>query len=263
MTFEGVLKKMSTHLERPIQYYLRLGGDLIHCNALIGCQIQIKHTGYQCVECGNDEKIFRMGFCKNCFFSSPYASGTIIRPELSRAHLGQQERNLEVEQQIQLVPHTVYLAYSGEVKVGVTRSAQIPTRWIDQGATFAVAIAQTENRYEAGMIEVALKQKLSDRTNYKKMLLEEYESSVDLENFRAESQHLFPEEFSRFFNNEQPVVSLDYPYTAPARIQTLSLEKDAHYKGKLLGIKGQYFVFEDGTALNIRGHEGFIVEFTL
>ena len=56
--------------------------------------------------------------------------------------MGVAERDLEVEKQIQLQPHTVYLAYTGDVKVGVTRNTQIPTRWIDQGATFALPIAK-------------------------------------------------------------------------------------------------------------------------
>ena len=168
MIFKGQILKMSTQNGKPIQYYLSLSGDLLNMNQLIGKKIKLKHIGYECVNCGSEEKIFRMGFCKKCFFESPYASDTIIRPELSRAHLGEEERDLEVEKQIQLQPHIVYLAYTGDVKVGVTRFNQIPTRWIDQGATFALPIAKTDNRYEAGMIEVALKEHLPDKTNYKK-----------------------------------------------------------------------------------------------
>ncbi|MFZ2794555.1 MAG: DUF2797 domain-containing protein, partial [Prolixibacteraceae bacterium] len=149
MQFQGQILKMITQNAKPIQYFLNLSSDLINMNQLIGKKISLKHVGYECVNCGNDEKIYRMGFCKRCFFESPYASETIIRPELSTAHLGIGERNLEVEESIQLVPHIVYLAYTGDVKVGVTRETQIPTRWIDQGATFAIPIAKTQNRYEA------------------------------------------------------------------------------------------------------------------
>lgn len=263
MQFEGSLRKMISHLHQPIQYYLKLGGDLIHCNGLLHRTISLHFIGYECVECGSDEKLFRMGFCKKCFFESPHASESIIRPELSRAHLGQEERDLSVEEKIQLVPHTVYLAYTGEVKVGVTRTSQVPTRWIDQGATFAVSIAQTNNRYEAGMIEVALKSHLSDRTNYKKMLRHEYESSLDLDDFRTQSQALFPKEYANFFNNEQPIVSLDYPYTPPNNIFSFSLDKRPQYSGKLIGIKGQYLVFEDGAAFNVRGHEGYFIRLSI
>ena len=85
---------------------------------------------------------------------------------------------------MQLQQHIVYLAYTGDVKVGVTRESQVPTRWIDQGATFALPIAKTENRYEAGMIEVELKKHIADKTNWRKMLQDDRESDVDLLDFR-------------------------------------------------------------------------------
>jgi hypothetical protein len=77
-------------------------------NELFGKELSIKHVGFQCVNCGENKPIYRMGFCKNCFFESPY-SDTIIRPGfLLRIWVA--ERDLEVEKEIQLQPHTVYLA---------------------------------------------------------------------------------------------------------------------------------------------------------
>jgi len=51
----------------------------------------------------------------------------------------------------------VYLALSSNVKVGVTRKTQLPTRWIDQGASSALEIVEAPNRYLAGITEFALK----------------------------------------------------------------------------------------------------------
>ena len=260
MLFEGQVIKMSTVLGEPIQYYMNLSGDLISMNQLIGKTLRIKHIGYQCTNCQEDKPIYRMGFCKKCFFESPYASDTIIRPELSKAHLGIEERNLAVEQEIQLQPHVVYLAYTGDVKVGVTRKAQVPTRWIDQGATFALPIAETENRYEAGMIEVALKEHLSDKTNYKKMLKDEYESDLDLSDFRSKIEAYFPKDFSNFYRADSEVVRLDYPYTAPDKITSFTLDKNPEFEGVLKGIKGQYLAFEGGNCMNVRGHEGYVIQ---
>ena len=107
MFFKGQIRKMATELAEPIQYYLNLSGDILSVNQLFGSKIKIQHTGFQCIECGENQPIFRMGFCKKCFFESPYASETIIRPELSTAHLGIAERNLDVEKEIQLQPHIV------------------------------------------------------------------------------------------------------------------------------------------------------------
>ena len=64
------------------------------------------------------------------------------------------------------------MSFTGNFKIGVTRSSQIPTRWIDQGATAAVLLCETPNRYLAGVIEIYLKQFYSDRTNWRKMVSE-------------------------------------------------------------------------------------------
>lgn len=263
MQFTGQILKMISQNGKPIQYYLNLNGDLINMNQLFGKELHIKHVGYECVNCGSDEKIYRMGFCKKCFFESPYASDSIIRPELSTAHLGVGERDLEVERQIQLVPHIVYLAYTGDVKVGVTREAQVPTRWIDQGATFALPIAITENRYEAGMIEVELKKHVADKTNPKKMLLDDYEDTLDLIDFRNKIADYFPNDFKKFAVSEENIIKLDFPYEKPEKINVFTLDKKPEFNGILRGIKGQYLAFEGDDFINVRGHEGYVVELTV
>lgn len=260
MLFTGQVLKMSTQYAEPIQYLLNLSGDLLQMNQLFERRIRIKHIGFQCVNCSSSTPIFRMGFCKKCFFESPYASETIIRPELSTAHLGNEERDIEVEKQIQLVPHIVYLAYTGEVKVGVTREKQIPTRWIDQGATFALEIAKTTNRYEAGMIEVEMKKHISDKTNWRKMLQDDYEDDLDLADFREQMKELFPLDFKNFYTEKEKMWRLDYPYEAPEKIISLNLAKKPEFEGVLKGIKGQYLSFEDGTVMNVRSHEGYVIE---
>ncbi|QBO57833.1 DUF2797 domain-containing protein [Chryseobacterium salivictor] len=260
MKFSGQILKMATQNGRPIQYFLNLSNDLINMNQLIGRNIKLNHIGYECVSCDSDEKIYRMGFCKKCFFESPFASESIIRPELSTAHLGIGERDLEVEQSIQLKPHIVYLAYTGDVKVGVTRESQIPTRWIDQGATFALPIAKTENRYEAGMIEVAMKEHLADKTNWRKMLEDDYEDDLDLADFREKIKNHFPEDFKNFYSGDEEIVKLDFPYEAPEKITSFTLDKNPEFEGVLKGIKGQYLAFEGGKFMNVRGHEGYVIE---
>ncbi|MFL9833924.1 DUF2797 domain-containing protein [Chryseobacterium terrae] len=263
MHFQGQILKMTSFNDQPIQYYLNLSGDLIHMNELFGKELTIKHTGFQCVNCGLDKTIYRMGFCKNCFFESPYASDTIIRPELSTAHLGIGERDLEIEKQIQLQPHTVYLAYTGDVKVGVTRNTQIPTRWIDQGATFALPIARTENRYEAGMIEVALKEHLPDKTNWRKMLQDDFEDEIDLADFQQKIKEYFPDDFQQFYSDGEEMWKFDYPFSKPEKIASLSLDKKPEFTAVLNGIKGQYLSFEGGNFMNVRSHEGYVIELSV
>ena len=88
-----------------------------------------------------------------------------MKPELSKAHLGIEERDLEFEKRLQLQPHYVYLAKTDRIKVGVTRATQMPYRWMDQGAKSAVILLETPNRYVAGQAEVALKNYFTDKTS--------------------------------------------------------------------------------------------------
>ncbi len=44
-----------------------------------------------------------------------------------------------------MVDHFVYLSNTSSLKVGITRHTQIPTRWIDQGATQVPTDLQGEN----------------------------------------------------------------------------------------------------------------------
>ena len=130
----GVLQKMQTELTDPIDYYLVFEDSFLNLNQILGKDLEIQFQGYQCLNCGQPKKIFRQGFCYDCFMKSPAVGDWIMKPELSTAHLDIEDRDLEYEKRVQLQPHIVYLALSSEVKVGVTRKTQIPTRWIDQGA---------------------------------------------------------------------------------------------------------------------------------
>ena len=56
------------------------------------------------------------------------------------------------------------------------------------------------------------------------------------------------------------MISLNYPVLEfPEKVKSLSFEKTAHISGKLMGVKGQYLLFEGGEVLNIRKHTGYFV----
>ena len=260
MTYEGVLKKMQTEFENPIQYYLIFQDSFLNVNQLLNKNIEINFVGYQCLNCGKQKKIFRQGFCYDCFFSSPAVGDWIMKPELSTAHLGIQDRDLAYEEKVQLQPHIVYLALSSEVKVGVTRNTQVPTRWIDQGAEKAIAIVEVPNRYLAGITEVALKNHFADKTNWRKMLTNDI-VHIDLIEERSKLKQLIPAEVREYFHLEKnDLYEMNYPVLEyPNKINSLSLDKTPNFKGKLTGIKGQYLIFEDGTVFNVRSSEGYVV----
>jgi len=260
MTYQGVLTKMQTEIGNPIQYYLVFEDSFLIMNQLLDKEIEISFTGFQCLNCGKKKKIFRQGFCYDCFYSSPAVGDWIMRPELSTAHLGIADRDLDYEQKAQLQPHVVYLALSSEIKVGVTRKTQVPTRWIDQGATQAIAIVEVPNRYLAGITEVALKDYYADKTNWRKMLQCTAES-CDLIFEKSKVENLIPPEVKDYFYSQKnDVYELNYPVlNYPAKVASLNLDKTPYFRGKLVGIKGQYLIFENGTVFNVRGSEGYVV----
>lgn len=263
--FEGVLVKMQTELAAPIRYYLNLDNTFIRVNDLLERKITLTHNGFSCLNCGATTPIYRQGFCRKCFFEVPAAADWIMRPELSQAHLGIEDRDLAYEEKVQLQPHVVYFALSSGLKVGVTRHGQIPTRWIDQGAHLAYTIVEVPNRYLAGIAEVALKAHYNDKTNWRLMLTQN-PTEIDLAAERQKAIQWLPEEVQSYVGQtqQQATTRLHFPVDQyPNKVQSLNLLKSESFSGKLVGIKGQYFIFEDQTVFNVRGHEGHRVKITL
>jgi hypothetical protein len=260
MTYEGVLTKMQTEFSNPIQYFMVFENSFLSLNQLLDKSLEINFVGYQCLNCRKKKKIFRQGFCYDCFMSSASAGDWIMKPELSTAHLDIEDRNLEYEKKVQLQPHIVYLALSSEVKVGVTRKTQVPTRWIDQGAVQAIPIVEVPNRYLAGITEVALKNLYADKTNWQKMLKNEI-PAADLLKERASLKYIIPKEAQDYYDlNTNDLYELHFPVLEyPKKVISLNLDKAPNFTGKLKGIKGQYLIFEDGTVFNVRTFEGYVV----
>jgi len=259
MLYEGVLRKMQTEFTDPIQYFLTMEDNFINMNQAIDKTLTLTFIKHQCLNCGEDRPIYRQGFCKNCFFEAPTAGEWIMKPELSTAHLDKEDRDLEYEKRVQLQPHIVYLANSSNVKVGVTRKTQVPTRWIDQGAHEALEIVEAPNRYLAGITEVALKQHVSDKTSWQKMLKNNIED-VDLTEWRDKLQSFIPEEAAPYFLVSRSETQIEFPVQQyPEKIKSLNLLKEQSFSGVLKGIKGQYLIFEDNTVFNVRANEGLYV----
>ena len=261
--FQGVLQKMLTEWANPIRYYLTMENDFVLMNQLIGKDITLQLVGYHCMNCGLNKPIFRQGYCKECFFEVPQTADWVMHPELSKAHLNIEERDLAYEQQVQLQPHYVYLANSSDVKVGVTRKTQAPTRWIDQGAHQALVLAEVPNRYLAGVAEVALKAHIADKTNWRKMLTNQI-TPIDLLDVRNQVQPFVPAEVQPYLTAETPIWQIHFPVEKyPSQVRSLQLSQTPTYTGKLVGIKGQYLIFDDNTVFNVRGNEGTVVNLSI
>ena len=258
--FKGVLNKMKTELNQDLNYFLELGDDFINLNQILGSKIKLTFNGFECLNCKSDLQLFRQGHCKKCFFELPSTADWVMKPELSKAHLNIQERDLEYEKSVQLKPHILYIAFSSKVKVGVTRKTQVPYRWIDQGAIQAIEIAEFPNRYLAGISEVELKNHYSDKTNWREML-KTSNSNVNLEKEREKAFKKLPKEALDFTElKNYNLLKIDYPVKKyPLKPKSLNIIKEKSFSSELVGVKGQYLIFQDDTVFNIRSNEGVII----
>jgi hypothetical protein len=283
MTFQGYLQKMKSAFEpslrsalsldnnerardddktqQTVQYYLNLSSELIHMNALIGKELQLIFQHKITCFCGKEvDRVFRQNFCFDCFQTKPEAGEAIFFPEKSKAHLGIEDRDLEYERQYQLQDHVVYLANSGGLKVGVTRKSARFQRWIDQGAHAAIVLAETSNRYEAGIMESYLKGHLADKTDWRNML-SKGDPDIDLVSEKQRIADLLSDDLKGFLSANDEITTMNYPVTDyPDKVKSQTFKKTDEISGELGGIRGQYLIFSDGSVFNVRSHEGHHVQ---
>jgi hypothetical protein len=259
----GNIRKMEVKPEDVVQYYLPLGGQKVHLNELIGITITMEYLGQiHCLRCGREtRKSFAQGYCYPCFTTAPETEECVLRPEMCRAQDGI-ARDMEYAKKHCLTEQVVYLSLTSGIKVGVTRSSQVPTRWIDQGALRAIEFARTPNRFIAGQMEVALKHHLADKTNWRKMLSGSTMEDVDLPQEKQRLIPLVPAHMASYVSDEMQVVELEYPVTLyPDRIISLNFDKDPLISGVLTGIKGQYLMLDQNRVINIRKFGGYQIRF--
>ncbi len=252
------IRKMKTRYDSPVCYEADTTEGVLVMNSLIGKAVRISFSGeIHCVVCGKKiNKTFAQGSCYDCFRNAPENAECIIRPELCRAHEGK-GRDPEWEMLHHNRPHYVYLALSSAVKVGVTRDDQIPTRWIDQGASEGLILARCPNRFHAGELEVYLKDHFTDRTNWQRMLKNQI-ADESLSAVKASLVPSLPEKFSSWISRDDEPLVIEYPVeNYPEKVKSVKLDKAPLVEGELSGIKGQYLIFSDGRVMNMRAHSGY------
>jgi hypothetical protein len=253
---------MRTALASPVLYYLKVGEEELPMNEKLGKTLRIEFAGeISCVACRRSvKKSFSQGYCYPCFRSLPETDGCIIRPETCHYAAGTCRDPAWGEAHC-LQPHTVYLANSSALKVGITRGLEPVSRWIDQGASAGLAIRHAKDRLESGRIEIALKEFVADRTNWRAMLKGDPEP-VDLalkrDEFLARYAELYPdtplpgEAFP-----DAAAVEIQYPVSQyPEKVKSHNLDKEALLEGTLMGIKGQYLIL-DTAVINMRKYGGY------
>lgn len=259
----GALSKMTAQLDENglVHYQLPIGEQTIDMNALIGKKITLDYQGkIGCRHCGRKtKKSYSQGFCYPCMQKLAQCDMCIMKPETCH-HAAGTCREPEWGVKNCMVNHYVYLANTSGIKVGITRHTQIPTRWIDQGATQALPLFRVSTRLQSGLVEIALAKFIADKTNWRAML-KGSGTPVDL---KARAAELLPEisaqlaELQLRFGEDavelldEPVVDLNFPVEQYLeKISSFNFDKTPQVSGVLKGIKGQYLIFDKGV-INIR-----------
>lgn len=266
----GAIEKLTAQLDSNnlVQYQLPLATidenseqQSIALNPLIGKELTLTFQGkIACKHCGKaTKKSYSQGFCYPCMIKLAQCDMCIMKPESCHYHLGTCREPQWGEQHC-MVDHYVYLSNTSALKVGITRHTQLPTRWIDQGATQALAIFKVSTRLQSGLVEIALAEYIGDKTNWRAMLKGDNEK-IDL---KAQAKLLMPkiaqrlDEITLKFGEEavqhlnEDIVEIDYPVSRYlTKISSFNFDKTPVVSGILLGIKGQYLIFEKGV-INMR-----------
>jgi len=263
---QGQLSKMVATLsveQSLATYQMVLDNHRLDMNPLIGQKIQLSFAAQiNCQSCDRlIKKSYSGGFCFPCAQKLAQCDLCIMKPETCHYDAGTC-REPEWGEQFCMQDHVVYLANSSAIKVGITRHTQVPTRWIDQGATQALPIFRVKTRYQSGLVEVMFKAHVSDRTDWRKMLKGQHDAPVDLATKRdqlmtecadeiAALQQRFGEDAIMPLQDES-VVEINYPVQQyPEKVKSLNFDKTPDITGTLQGIKGQYLILDSGV-LNIR-----------
>ena len=235
-------------------YSLPIGDSIIDMNALVGKRMELAfNQTIKCSNCGRKtNKSFSQGYCFPCARSLARCDMCIMKPETCHYHLGTC-REPEWGLANCFAPHIVYLANSSGIKVGITRKTNIPGRWIDQGAVSAIPILEVGSRIDSGVVEVALKSFVADKTNWRNMLKNEVQIS-DLSSMKSSLLQKITNEINKTGAIALPddVVNINYPVIKyPTKVVSLNFDKTPVISGVLEGIKGQYLLLDVGV-LNIR-----------
>ncbi|EPF2927843.1 hypothetical protein BOO35_04470 [Vibrio navarrensis] len=266
----GTLDKLRASLDGVVSYRLPVGEEEIELNRLIGQPIRLTYTGnIFCSSCGKKtKKSYAQGHCYVCMSKLASCDMCIMKPETCHYAAGTC-REPEWAQSHCMVDHFVYLSNTSSLKVGITRHTQIPTRWIDQGATQGLPILKVKTRHISGLLEVELAKHIADKTNWRALLkgdgqpldlVEQANVLLPLlEEKIAQVKAEFGEESVEVVHDS--LTSLAYPVEHyPTKITSHNFDKEPQVSGVLQGIKGQYLILDTGV-INIRKFTSYEVEF--
>ncbi|PNV76533.1 DUF2797 domain-containing protein [Leptospira inadai] len=227
---------------------------------LLGKEVTLQFTGQiRCVHCGkHTAKSFNQGSCYSCFQTLAQNDLCILRPETCHFHLGTC-REPDWGEEYCFQKHTVYLANTSGLKIGITKENPVSNRWVDQGAQEAIPLLEVRSRRDAGVIEKKFSSIIDDKTKWQVMVSTD-SVREDLSEKRKELlSQLESWDLGVYYEVLSPKSSttIRYPILKyPTKAKAFQPEKDPTIRSSLLGIKGQYLLFESGV-INLRAYAGY------
>ncbi|MDQ0188458.1 DUF2797 domain-containing protein [Alicyclobacillus cycloheptanicus] len=266
---EGFMREMKHRADEPVQYEVVTDDGAVSLNDWLGRRVEITFTGEKaCIHCGRKvKKLYQNGYCFPCVTTLAECDLCIVKPHKCHFHLGTC-RDADFAASHCMIPHYVYLAFSSDIKVGLTRKGRQFTRWVDQGASAAVLVAECPTRKAAGEVEMEIASFLPDKTQWRKMLALTSIETEALERLEATRQqvlrHLREHVSGIQVLDEQPVHAFQYPRLegGAVKLTSLSLDKTPEISGVLQGVKGQYLLLDVGV-LNVKKHSGMRVSISV
>lgn len=261
MKASGILSKMYSTQDSPVKYELGLSEERLNLTSLVGEALKITFSGkIYCSNCGNlTKKSYSQGHCFVCTMKLASCDLCIMKPETCHYSKGTCREPSWGEENC-FKPHVIYLANSSGLKVGITRATNVPHRWIDQGASAALPILEVKDRFTSGRVEMLFKQFVADKTDWRKMLKGQ-PVEVNLKEWREKLLADLHDELQKLDVKllDSEVWHFQYPVQQyPEKVSSYNLDKNPEIHDRLMGIKGQYLIFERGV-LNVRSYSGYEV----
>ena len=252
------------------RYDLELDGVAAALDPTAPTGVRLRYIGGAvCSACGTSlapQRPRGSAYCFRCFRTLARNDLCVMAPHRCHLHAGTC-REPEWADGFCMQPHTVYLALTSGLKVGVTRQVRAERRWLDQGAWLALPIAETPTRRAAGFVEHRLAERVPDRTDWRKLVGTEpgpqtlrdgqrvlVETAEDLRAWVGELVSLAPawvppeEAAAMAWLPATDTVAFAYPVQmrAPPRRIRVSAERP-EFAGNLCGVLGRYLLFPQGV----------------
>ena len=264
---EGPLVKLVSAPTDPASYTLCVDTEpakTLPLNAVLGRGVEIRFLDrITCRYCASvTKKSYGEGYCYPCFKHLARCDLCVVSPDRCHYHLGTC-REPTWGESFCMQPHRVYLANTTGPKVGITRAGHELVRWIDQGASQGLLMCAARTRRLAGLVEVSFAEHITDRTDWRRLVSRDT-APVDLMGLREElKSKLGPLPEGVSWLQGQAPITLRYPMRRyGGKIRRLLLNKEPVVRGNLLGVKGQFLLFDHGV-FNVRQHTSYHVRVTV